>query len=141
MSDFFTFLFNHYILTSAFVALLIMLIVSELKGRVLGFKDVAVNDAVKLINQQDAVVVDLREEGLYKSGHIVNAISAPLGLLDSKLAQLEAHRDKPIILVCRTGQTAARGCVDLSRKGFKNLYKLRGGMLSWIDHNMPTVKN
>lgn len=140
MGDFFSFLLDHYILTSAFIVLLGMLIVSELKGRVLGYKEVPVNDMVRLINQEDALVVDVREEGLYEGGHIVNAVNIPVGLMDSKLGDLEKHRDKPIVLVCKTGQTAARGCVELSRKGFKNLYKLRGGMMSWNDASMPTVK-
>ncbi len=140
MGDFVTFLLDHYILTSAFIVLFVMLVVGELKGRVLGYKEVAVNEAVRLINHEDALVIDVREEGLYKSGHIVNALNIPVGLMDSKLAELEKHRDKPIILVCRTGQVAARGCVELSRKGFKNLFKLRGGMMSWTDAGMPTVK-
>jgi len=141
MGDLVTFLLDHYILTSAFIVLLVMLIVGELKGRVLGYKEVVVNEAVRLINHEDALVIDAREEGLYKSGHIVNALNIPVGLMDSKLGELESHRDKPIILVCRTGQVAARGCVELSRKEFKNLFKLRGGMLSWTDAGMPTVKS
>ena len=141
MGQFFSFLLDHYILTSAFIVLLGMLIYNELRGRVLGYKDTSVNDVVKLINNEDALVIDVREEGLYESGHIVNALNIPVALMDSKLAELEKHRDKPIIVVCRTGQVSARGCVELSRKGFKNLHKLKGGMLSWLDSNMPTVKD
>ncbi len=140
MSDFFGFMLDHWILSSAFVALTIALIMTEFKGRLLGFKEVKPADAVRLINQEEAVVIDVRDENDYKHGHIINALHIPVGRMEARLGELEPFRDRPIIVACRTGQTSARAGVALNKQGFKTIYKLAGGMMAWQSANLPVTK-
>ncbi|TPW13168.1 MAG: rhodanese domain-containing protein [Halothiobacillaceae bacterium] len=140
MADFLNFLLDQWILSTAFVVVLLMLLITELRGSSLGFKDLTPAEVVRLINREDAVVIDVRDEADYKAGHIVNALHLPVGLMEARLGELEPYRERPFVLVCRTGQVAARGCVTLKKQGFNTIYKLSGGMLAWLGADLPVEK-
>lgn len=134
------FVVHHWALASAFLLILGLLVVTELKRKVLGFKDIPTDEAIRLMNRQNAVVLDVREDKDYGEGHIVNAIHIPLGLLDARVNQLEKHKDKPIIVCCKAGQESARAGVTLRKHGFDPVYKLGGGMAAWKSANLPVER-
>ena len=140
MEKFFTFLLNHWILSFAFVFLTILLLMETFKRRFLGFMEVESSEAVRLMNHEDAVVLDVREDQEYADGHIVNALHIPVGVLEKRLDELEAHKDKPLIVYCRSGDRATRASVTLRKQGFNNVSKLNGGMLAWKAANLPVQK-
>jgi len=140
MSDFFSFLADHWILSSLFVLISSALIMTEFRGRLLGFKDVPPAAAVKLMNQESAVVLDVRDEAAFNSGHILNAKNIPVGLLESRLGELPEARNSPVLIVCKSGQNSARAGSILQKQGFEELYKLAGGMMAWENANLPMVK-
>jgi rhodanese-related sulfurtransferase len=140
MRDFALFVLDHWILSSAFVVILFLLVINEMKRKVLGYKDVPPADAVRLINREDALVLDVREENEFKSGHIINAVHIPVGLMESRINELESHRERAILVACRSGQRAAKAAVMLNRQGFSNVYKLAGGMMAWESASLPVEK-
>ncbi len=137
MAQFGEFLLNHWLLASAFVVVLLLIIAVEMKRKVLGFADIKPQEAVRLINQEDAITLDVREDQEYAQGHVINAVHIPLGLLDKRLHELEPHKDKPIVVYCRTGQRSAQAGVQLRQQGFTRIYKLGGGMLAWQGADLP----
>jgi rhodanese-related sulfurtransferase len=92
-----------------------------------------------MINHQDAVLIDVREDGEFAEGHILNAIHIPLGALSANLNRLEKYRNAPIIVGCRSGNRSAHACRLLKKKGFENVYNLHGGILAWQNANLPVV--
>ncbi len=140
MGQFVDFIVNHPFLVAAFVIIVVMLIMNEFKRKLLGFNEVGPNDAVRLINHEDAATLDVREDSEYQQGHILNAIHIPLGLLESRLEELEEYKEKPLIVYCRSGQRAAKAAAILQRQGFKSIYKLNGGMMAWTGSNMPVSR-
>jgi rhodanese-related sulfurtransferase len=126
-----------------FVALLVVLAllglgpVSEL---IHGIKHVNVWDAVRLINHESAVVVDVSEQHEFKMGHIPNSINVPLAGLTKRAKELEKHKEKPVVLSCRTGNGSSRGAVILRKHGFENVYTLTGGTSAWERDNLPLEK-
>ncbi|NOY70783.1 MAG: rhodanese-like domain-containing protein [Gammaproteobacteria bacterium] len=140
MSDFFGFLVDHWILSSLFIFILFALIMTEFRGRLLGFKDIPPNEAVRLMNQDNAIVLDVRDEATFNSGHILNAKNIPVGLLESRLGELSESRSNPVLLVCRSGQDSARAGGVLQKQGFAEIYKLAGGMMAWENANLPLIK-
>jgi len=140
MGQFFDFVVDNPFLFAAFIAILVMLIMNEFKRKLLGFTAVDPNDAVRLMNQEDAAVLDVREDGEFNEGHILNAIHIPLGLLEARLDEIEAYKEKPLIVYCRSGQRSAKAGAILRRQGFQSLYKLSGGMMAWTSANMPISK-
>jgi len=140
MGQYLEFAGNHPLLMAALVAVIVMLVMNEFKRKLLGFKEVGANEAVRLINQEEALVLDVREDKDFREGHILNAVNIPLGLLESRLDEINAYKAKPVIVYCRTGQRAAKAGAILQRQGFNSIYKLNGGIMAWVDANMPLSK-
>jgi rhodanese-related sulfurtransferase len=127
---------NHAVLVGAFAVVLLAL-VWNLIADPGGKNAVDPTGATALINHEDAVVLDVRSMAEYKDGHIVNAINIPLNGLGNNLKQLEKHRDKPILAVCRSGSRSGAACSLLRKHGFENAKNLRGGMMAWESANLP----
>jgi glyoxylase-like metal-dependent hydrolase (beta-lactamase superfamily II)/rhodanese-related sulfurtransferase len=82
-------------------------------------------------------VIDVREPDEYRGelGHVPGAELVPLGALSATSHSL--LRDRPIVLVCRSGGRSGRGAVDLAKLGFARVASLRGGMVEWRKRNLP----
>ncbi len=117
-----------------------MLIWSLLGSRMRGINEVDVNAALQLINHKNAFVLDVREESEYKTGHLLNAQLIPLGKLKARINELAKYKDKPVVVVCRSGNRSGNACVMLAKQGFTQSYNLAGGMMAWQKANLPTQK-
>ena len=130
---------NHTLLVAAFMAVLTALIwnlVADPGGK----NAVDPLTATAMINHDDAIVLDVRSMAEFKDGHIVNAINIPLNGLGSNVKQIEKHRDKPIVTVCRSGSRSGSACAILRKHGFENVKNLRGGMLAWENASLPVKR-
>ena len=96
--------------------------------------------AVQLINHQDALVLDVREDVEYDAGHIANAKHIPVGKIEGRLQELEKFKSKPIVVVCRSGMRSNRACPVLRKHGFTNVHNLEGGINAWQQASLPVVK-
>ncbi len=115
----------------------VMLLWSFLGNRLRGVKEVDCAAALQLINHKDACVVDVREPDEFKTGHLLNAKLIPLGKLRDRIGELERYRDKPIVVVCRSGNRSATACALLGREGFPQVYNLAGGVTAWQKTGLP----
>ncbi|MCL5669087.1 MAG: rhodanese-like domain-containing protein [Gammaproteobacteria bacterium] len=131
------FIINHWILFTALLVIVALLLSDGLAQKMLGFKEVSPQEAARLINREDAAVLDVREEQDFKQGHIVNALSIPLVNLEGRTAELERFKNKPLIVSCQNGQFSARAATVLRKQGFQQVYKLAGGLLAWKDAKFP----
>lgn len=94
---------------------------------------------VSQINQQQAVVVDLRDSKEFQQGHIVNAINIPHAKLVSRLDELQRYKSQPIVLVCKLGQHSGMAGKQLAAAGFEQVSRLKGGMAEWQSSQLPLV--
>jgi len=117
-----------------------MLFWSVFGNRIRGIKEVDSVAATQLINHKNALVLDVREESEYKAGHVLNAKLIPLGKLNERIGELEKYRDKPVVVVCRSGARSANACALLGKQGFVEVYNLAGGMIAWQKANLPVKK-
>jgi rhodanese-related sulfurtransferase len=117
-----------------------MLLWSLFGNRFRGIKEVDTTAALQLINHKNAVVLDVREQSEYDSGHVLNSKLIPLGKLKERLGELEKQKNKPIVVVCRSGNRSATACVLLGKQGFDQAYNLAGGVLAWQKNNLPLEK-
>ena len=104
-------------------------------------REVGVAEAVQLINRQDAAIVDVREPGEFKSGHIPNARNVPLGQIGERTKELEKAKGKPVLLTCASGNRSLTAAGTLRKAGFEQVYSLAGGMGAWQQAGMPTEKD
>ena len=94
-------------------------------------------EATLLMTREDALVLDVRETGEWSSGHITGARHITLAQLDKRLSELDRFKEKPIIVVCATGNRSSSACGQLKKHGFGKVYSLGGGIASWRDSSLP----
>ncbi len=129
------------ILSLVWVGLLIALIMNIVKSATAAYKVVNVNQLTHLINRENGVVVDIRTKDEYKSGHITDSVHIlPSDIKAGNFASLENHKSDPIIIVCKTGQTAQESANLLAKAGFTNVSLLKSGLIAWNEANLPLVR-
>jgi len=137
MQQLLEFAMNHWILVSAFVLVAAYLLFTLLQGNK-GSVDPAA--ATEMINHQQAVVVDVRPSADFHKGHIINAISIPGNGFASQITTLNKHKERPIIVACRSGAQSSAACNQLKKAGFEQVYNLKGGLLAWQNANLPLTR-
>jgi len=138
MQRFFEFVVNHWVLWSALIVILILLVTDELKARLSGLKRVKAQDLVQLLNREKAVVVDVRERKDYEQGHIVGAINFPVTEIDTHLNKLDKYKNKEIVVVDGAGQSF-QAASKLRKQNFQVLI-LSGGLNAWRMSGLPLTK-
>ena len=137
MDRIFEFAANHYILVSAFFLLWTLFFFLESRR---GSLAVSPQGATSLVNREDGMIIDVRDEDEYRQGHIAGSINVPLAKLNERSGELEKYRDKPVILVCKLGNQATHAGRQLQQQGFARLYRLRGGIQGWRADSLPVVR-
>lgn len=130
------FLQDNWMLVALAVVSGAMLVWSFVGGRLSGVEQADTLKATRLYND-DALVLDVREDKEFAAGHIPKARHIPLGQLDKRMNELEKFKRKPVLVACRSGQRSARACGMLKKAGFENVYNLAGGLLAWERASLP----
>ena len=92
------------------------------------------------MGKQGALLLDVREPAEYSEVHASNVTLIPLGELSSRLAELAVHKDKPIVVMCRSGRRSARAVGILQDAGFTQVSNMKGGMLAWEDAGLEVIR-
>lgn len=141
MEQFGDFVTNHWILFTA-LAVILILLANDLAGSFgRSVKEISPQQAVQLMNREGAAIVDVREAREFDAGHIVGAINIPEARISERLKELEAVREKPLLLYCGTGMVAGRAGSKLKKSGFGRLFSLRGGISAWRQENFPIARD
>jgi rhodanese-related sulfurtransferase len=125
----------------ALVAVVVMLVWGPLVRRLYGVKTLSVPEAVRVMNHEHGVLVDVCEPNEFRGGHIPNAINAPLSSLGAHARDLDKYKARPVIVSCRSGNRSVRGAVLLRKAGFERVYSLAGGLVAWQGENLPVAKS
>ena len=99
---------------------------------------VSVQEAVRLSNQQQGIFVDIRSSDSFKKGAIAQSRNIPRDEIETKSSSLP--KDKPIIIVCDTGQSATPIVNKLRKLGFENTVNMQGGIRGWSQDGLPLTK-
>ena len=132
----FQFLAQQWILVAALATTLTMLMLHE--SRKAG-PALSINEAVQLVNGDGGIFLDIREATDYARGHITDAVHSPAAALVKRSNELEKYRDKPVVVVCKMGQSAGPATKSLRAQGFSRAQKLSGGMMEWDAQKLPVV--
>ncbi|WP_336279679.1 rhodanese-like domain-containing protein [Cronobacter dublinensis] len=141
MQEIMQFVGRHPILSIAWIALLAAVIYTTFKGLTSKVKVITRGEATRLINKEDAVVVDIRQRDDFRKGHIASAINVlPADIKASNVGELEKHKAKPVIVVDGNGLSAQESAVLLNKAGFEQVYVLKEGVAGWSGENLPLVR-
>ena len=134
------FVMNHPFLVIAFAVLLALVFFNELKIATQRFASLTPAAAVQLMNQDDVVVLDVRESSETIGGKIARAVQIPVSAVTKRIGELEKYKDKTLLVYCKTGARAGVACKELSKNGFDKVYSLNGGLMAWQDAHLPLSK-
>lgn len=101
-------------------------------------KTISVEKAKEMIDNGGVVIVDVREQDEYNSGHIDGAILLPLGEIKKDAGSVLKDKDATILVYCRSGVRSAKGAKQLASMGYTNIYDI-GGINSWKDKGYKVV--
>ena len=136
---FLTFLIEHWYLVLAAVTSGGLLVWPLVNRGTQGGK-VNATEAVRLINREKAVLIDVSEPAEYAASHAAGARSVPLGGLENSTS-LPKNKALPLVVVCPTGARATRATATLKKLGFDNARALAGGLAAWREANLPLEKS
>jgi len=101
---------------------------------------VSTADAVRLINQEKAVLIDVREPAEFATGHAAGARNVPLGALEGAKG-LPTNKAVPLIVMCATGARSSRAAAQLRKAGHTSVHNLAGGNAAWREASLPIEKS
>jgi len=140
MQEYIEFAGRHMLLFIALGAVIVLIIMGELKRLTKGYKEVLPAEAVMLINKQDALVLDVREANELAQGSIIDAKHIALSALPDKIANLSSDKNKAILVTCKMGNRSAQACKLLLQNGYTNVSSLKGGITAWANEQLPITK-
>lgn len=135
--DFFVFISEQWILVSVLLVLIYLFAINE---RIKSGRPISVHAVTRMLNADEAVLLDVRDSKEFKAGHIAGALNIPQAKLQDKMSELDCYREKIVIIADKVGQQAGAVGRKLQQQGFK-VFRLTGGMMEWQNQNLPVVKN
>ena len=138
MAEFIEFLQGGLLLTGTLLALIVLLIVNLYGDKFKKYEVVDTNGAISLMDDDDLIILDVREEKERSSGFIKSDIHLPMAQVKAKLDSLD--KSKKILAYCRTGSRSNRIAELLCRNQFENVYTLKGGFDAWQKAGLPIKK-
>lgn len=109
-------------------------------GRSGGSHRVNTAEAVRLINREKAVLIDVSEPAEYAAGHASQARNIPLGSLEGAKG-LPSNKALPLVVMCPTGARANRAVATLRKLGYQKASALIGGLGAWREAQLPVEKS
>lgn len=115
-----------------------MLLWPQLRNQA-GGRSINVAEAVRLINREKGVLIDVSEPSEFASAHANGSKNIPFGQIETS-KDLPSNKALPLILVCPSGARAGRAAGLLRAKGYEKAASLAGGLSAWREANLPLDK-
>lgn len=98
---------------------------------------IARNDEVEAkIDDENSIILDVREPSEYALQHVPNSILIPLGELERRLDELD--KNKTVFVICRVGNRSGQAASFMMTQGFNDIYNVLPGINDWTG---PTESN
>ena len=133
--EFIQFLQGELLLTGTLFALIILLIVNLYSEKYRKYQVVDTNGAVSLMDDDELLIIDVREEKERKAGFLSNDLNIPMGQVKAKMDTLD--KSKNILVYCKSGTRSDRIADILSKNDFQKVSSLKGGFNAWVKADLP----
>lgn len=140
MEQLFEFINNHLYLWVGLVVILVMIIKAEIDSRSNPAIHLSPMNAIRLINDNDdALIIDVRESSDFGKGHIRGATNLPLTSFKDKLDKISPDKNAVILAYCTSGASSSKACRLLGKSGFTNVHNIAGGLNAWVEAKLPVT--
>ena len=95
------------------------------------YQQITQEDAKEMMDTQEVIILDVREQEEYDSGHIPGAMLLPVGIIDeTTAAEVIPEKDSTVLVYCRSGNRSKTASSTLADLGYTNIYEF-GGINTW----------
>ncbi|RLF25913.1 MAG: hypothetical protein DRN01_05875, partial [Thermoplasmata archaeon] len=108
------------------------------------YVEITPREAYTMINSThngSILLLDVRSDGEYYSGHIQGAVPLPFSTLSETMDQLnDTDKNTTIVVYSRSGYLGEKACEIITNSSFKHVYNIQGGLLEWIGQDLPVTQ-
>lgn len=141
MQEYNEFFQQNTMLCVAWIAIFGAVVYTLFKSSTAKFKFIGVNELTQKVNKENGVVIDIRSKDDFAKGHITDSIHVlPSDIKSNNLGSIASRKADPVIVVCRTGQTAQASANELAKAGFEQVSVLTHGVGAWNDAKLPLIR-
>ena len=95
------------------------------------YQHISQEKAKEMMDTQEVIILDVREQDEYDSGHIPGAVLLPVGSIDEDTAtEVIPEKDSTVLVYCRSGNRSKTASSALAELGYTNIYEF-GGINTW----------
>jgi rhodanese-related sulfurtransferase len=131
---------NHSMLVAGFVAVVLLLIWTEISRRNRGYAELTPMQAVQRINQGGISIVDISNAADFAKGHLSGSKHIALSRFNETDPEIAKLKSGPLMVVCKNGQTAHMAAAKLVKLGAPEVSVLKGGVTQWVADQYPLVR-
>ena len=135
------FIANHLFLFSLMIGILALLLWNIFGSSFSGIAELTPMEAIRKMNHEKAVLLDMRPVKDFAEGHILNSLNIPVEKLSDQQNELTRYKDRSLILCCKTETDSIPAARLLKQQGFDQLYCLKGGLQTWRSASLPLVRD
>ncbi len=99
--------------------------------------EISPQQAVEIVENSNAIIIDVRTQEEWDAGHIPGAIHIPLSEVKDRIDEFKAYEGQPIVMQCRSGRRSATAGKILVEAGYADVSTLTGGIIAWKKENLP----
>ena len=102
-----------------------------------GYQQISQEEAKEMMDTQEVILLDVREQDEYDSGHIPGAVLLPVGTIDeTTAAEVIPEKDSTVLVYCRSGNRSKTASAALAGLGYTAIYEF-GGINTWPYETEP----
>ena len=95
------------------------------------YQQISQEEAKEMMDTQNVIILDVREQDEYDSGHIPGAVLLPVGTIEEETAaEVIPEKDSTVLVYCRSGNRSKTASSALAELGYTNIYEF-GGINTW----------
>lgn len=128
---------NHAMLVAGFVAIVLLLIWTEISRHTRGYAELTPSLAVQKMNRGKTAIVDISTAADFQKGHLTGAKHIALSRFSKQDPEIEKLKSGPVLVVCKNGQTAHQAAAKLVKMGATDVTVLKGGITQWRSDQYP----
>ena len=128
---------NHMAAVLTMMLLLWVLWKRWIAPKLSGVKSIHASDYMNMRGDEH-VLVDVRSPSEWQSGHATQAVHMALNEIMQRMHELP--KDKPLVVICASGNRSAMAATRLAKSGFNHVYNFSGGMAAWQAAGLPIKK-
>ena len=131
---------NHGMLVAGFGGIILLLIWTEISRHTRGYAELTPLQDVQKINQGKTSIVDISTAADFSNGHLAGAKHIALSRFSQQDPDIEKIKSRPILVVCKNGQTAHQAAAKLVKLGATEVAVLKGGTTQWKADQYPLAR-